>query len=223
MVQRTLQYHAAALGYQLTHYGHVGQPGSSRLTVCLPALPTRAHFDPEEMHLTIATTDRGVEPWTIHHRSVRQPTDLQVCAGSVRLADRADKTVRFFTFGGDLHVEAGDVCTRCTLRSAVPIIPQQATDYAHRLLAAEVEALIAGRRAVWSRRRASMDSRLACADPVELYAAALDVIRARIASFPPAARDESVLELLRLIDTSRRDLNYQAGAAARVASLDDVL
>ncbi len=223
MVQRIPQYHTAALGYQLTHHGHVGQPGSSRLTVCLPAVPTHAHFDPEEMHLTIATTDRGVEPWTVHHRSVSQPTDLRVCAGSVRLVDRFGKTVRFFTFGGELHVEAGDVCTRCTLRSAVPIIPQQATDYAHRLLAAEAEALIAGRRAVWSRRHASMDSRLACAGAVELYAAALDVIRERIASYPPEARDDSVLELLRLIDASQRDLNYQTGTAEGGASLDDLL
>lgn len=214
--------HQPALGYQLTHSQQAGWPGS-RLAVCLPAEPTLDHYDPEEMVVALAQSHHEVETWAVRHGSLQRPADLRVCAGGVRLADRIGKTVQFFTFGGELRVEPGHLCTRCTLCSPAPIIPLVGADPAYLLLAVEAEALLAMRRAAWGRQQASLDARLACADPVELYAATLEAIRTRLRSYPVGARGDAVLALLALIDTHLRALAEQHSGLSCFDRLEDIL
>lgn len=160
-------------GYYLLPRSHRHSPGHTGLLVAIRETPTRAHFDPESLHLQILR-EHGVPEWTTFHLEWRFPESCQVCAGRVYLRDRTKKTVEFFTFGGSLESVAAPGETVYSLRSPAPIIelvdgmesPEDAFVY-------ETEVRISKLHAKWGVDDVGFGQRLGQLEPNKLYAGSI--------------------------------------------------
>lgn len=165
------------------------EPGCPRLEIILHGKPTGKHFDPERVLLTVAETtipENAIEHLSIHH-NWHGKQNYRVCAGSVRMTDRYGKSVDAYIFGGDLQIEAGQEKTIVSLSSPAPILElsQGYTSTLADMLAAEVEVLLARRRAFWTRHNpAEYERRLAVVEPLALYHTCIDTLKERFRSFP---------------------------------------
>jgi hypothetical protein len=168
-------------GYYFFPKRYPHAPGYPRLDVNLIDAPTRQHFDPEHLDIPVAKNMSAgqtprvqvlkiVHPWTLKG-------EYKVCAGPVVLTDRVGKEVEVFSFGGDLHIQLEENHTSCSHESPAPILEIKGGEDISRILAEEMEVILAERRAAWIPNEEDFDRRLAKADPLELYIACLDFLR----------------------------------------------
>jgi hypothetical protein len=166
-------------GYVLLDPSHADSLGHGGLVVALRHKPTGKHFDPETLYLRLRDrtgTFRGMTlSWTA------PPLESgHVCPGRVILADRADKRVEFFTFGGSLErVERPDEVVY-TLRSPTPVLEllgqgERISDQ----LAFETESLLSGAAAHWGHDERGFGQCLAAVDPLQFYVAVLQSLLLR--------------------------------------------
>ncbi len=201
--------------------------GYSRLDITIRDQPTHQHYDPESVRIPVLT-DRGeiqeykiAHPWALGN-------SLDASAGRVELRDRKGEAIHAFTFGGQLEIQSGHDATMCSLKSPAPIlhlILDEPTRLGHNpqtLLALEVEALLARRRASWVSHLTTYQERLAALDPLALYIASLRSMSMRFEDFPSAWKSANV-ELLNLIHSELSRLGKRSVDSQSCQSLDDLV
>jgi hypothetical protein len=210
------------LGYVFLPETDSDWPDYHRLQVTLRAVPTDAHFDPENVSLLARSASGGSEEVTVHHPWPREERFV-ACPGRVVLRDRRGKTIQAFTFGGEMLVQPEASLTLCTLQSPVPILALVRGDSASAELASEVEVVLATRRAAWDmRERAGVfDERLARVDPRDIYLASLQAVNKRLARLP---HGESALgkQLAKFVAAELQG-DEVTGWAGKAPELEDLL
>jgi len=186
--------------------------GHPQLDVVIRSTPTGEHFDPESFTCLIATTSGSnklsvVHPWT-------QDTTYRICAGEIAIEDARSAQVRAFTFGGTLQIDSAARHTVCRLASPAPLLEhaRQALSL-EELLIEEVLILFAQRRVV--QNDDVFESRLAAADPLQLYHACLGALQAKLEHFPPS--DDAHRRFKQFLQSARSTF------AAEMVDLADLL
>jgi hypothetical protein len=166
----------ARWGYLLLSPSHPASPGSPGLIVTIRSRPTAAHYDPETLCVRLVTPD-GLERSVDLTQTTPVATPERVVIGKLSLRDRVDKRVDFFSFGATLEQTVAAHETVYALTSPAPILElSDRTDEIPDLLAAEVEALIAGCQALWGRNWEGYVRRRNQLDPLQLYISCLKSI-----------------------------------------------
>jgi hypothetical protein len=143
--------------------------------------------------------DGRIEQQTITHPWPWE-NDHWVCPGRVMLVDRKSERVDAYTFGGSLTIHSQDRRTVCSLESTAPIVNLHAGNDIARLLAAEVEVLLAMKRAKLLSDLSAYELWLANLDPLEFYAACLNELQKKFDRFPD--EDLTLLQdFLNFLDT----------------------
>jgi hypothetical protein len=204
-------------GYDFAPHSPPHYPAHRRLTVVLRPAPTQAHYDPERMDLLIVNPAGDLEPLEVYYPWPR-PESFRAAAGRVILHDRVGKKVEAFTFGGEVQVEGGPERVVARLESPAPVLALITPDSLANQLTAEVEVLLAQRRARWDQRGQpdELDTRLARVAPRELYRACLKALRDS-PSFNPRPRTRRERERVFFI------LHELAGLPAEGPGLDELL
>ncbi len=172
-------------GFELLDRPHPRSPGYSELAVAIRRIPTEQHYDPEAIHLSISE-GQGYPSHTTLYMESDLGARTRLSPGQVEIADRVNKRLGFFTFGGNIDVaEAPDV-TIYTLRSPAPILGLSNgfhDDMADQL-ASGTEALWARVTVPWGLNDNAFMRRLASIHPLELYAATLESLTASYQESP---------------------------------------
>lgn len=218
MMNTELDYDSDQLGYSFYPPEAPYDFGHAQLKVVIRPEPTGEHYDPESLTCHVAGRS-GLEPLHVHHPWTLEQT-YRVCAGHVTLDDRKGKQVVAFTFGGQLHIDAGPQRTICRLTSPVPILHHSASEAPlERRLSEEVEILLAERRAAW-RDEERFERRLAAADPEQLYWACLTALCEKF-DCAPAWHEAVVDQLRRVLHTALSTRSSQL--AQKVPPLAEVV
>ncbi len=206
-------------GYQVSRIAV--SPPRYRLAVALRPAPTCQHYDPEELHVPVASDKSTVDTLSVHHPFAR-PGEYRVVPGRIRLRDRKDKAVSFFSFGGELNIQTSATRTYCTLVSPAPIIGLHASGSFTETLAFEVETLLARQRAAACRHRGAFEERLVRVDPLMLYIACLMELDRR-AECLPCETDESLHSFYSHVHAALRELQDMPEYPTFVPELGDLL
>jgi hypothetical protein len=102
----------------------------------------------------------------------------------VTLVDRKNARVTAYTFGGNFEIHSQDHKTVCTLELSAPILELNTGNEISRLLAAEVEILLAEQRAKLLPDLSIYESWLSNLDPLEFYATCLAKLQEKFDEFP---------------------------------------
>ena len=163
-------------GFELVGRPHPRSPGFGGLFVAMRRIHTGRHYDPELIQLQLSDGQGYPAAATLHMDS-----DLgertQVCPGQIEIADRVNKRIGFFTFGGEIDAARVEGLTIFTIRSPAPIVslPDRFSDeMTDQQLASGTEALWARLRVRWGVNDAAFMRRMASIHPLELYAATLE-------------------------------------------------
>jgi len=210
---------APHLGYVLYPARRHSEPGYSRLDVWLSDTVSGLHFDPVQMRLPVADESGGLSWVTVGHPHYGA-NRLRICAGPVDVIGFGDKRLEVFTFGGELVIEAGDESTLAALKSEAPILVRVGSHAAAILLMEEAELILALRRGVWDEQPGEFERRLLAVEPLELYHAFLETIRARMKGLP-RIQNESDQHLLYQLRLEVEHIEVQANFISR--SLEEVL
>jgi hypothetical protein len=174
--------HEPDLGYVFYPATAENNFGGTRFDVILSEHPTRQHYDPESIQVTVARQN-DTDPIHIHFTT--PPGHFRVCPGRILLTDRTGKHVTAFCFGGDLHIIHQPPETICVIQSPVSILDLSLYPSTDMLFANEVEILMAQRRAAWNPQQPYLfEQHMAQVDPAMLFAACLDALAAKFASMP---------------------------------------
>lgn len=172
-IPRTLIHQVENWGYFLLPPSHPASPGYTGLLVAMRQKPTGKHFDPETLHLHIVGAD-GKPEIMAYDRDPAFSTAQRVTVCEIKLTDRLNKAVEFFTFGGFLEVLTLAEETIYSLRSPAPIIfltPR--VDTPSDQLVSEVQVQLNALRAQWGTHESAFEQRLAATPPQALYEATL--------------------------------------------------
>jgi hypothetical protein len=165
------------LGYYFYPRRYLDAPGHPQLDIVLRPSPTGRHFDPEWVSLEVISGQDEIEHLSVHHPWRWLGYHFHLRPGQVTWGDRKGKTVSAFTFGGKLHIHSEKGCTICSLTSRAPILHANRRFSIPRMLAVEVEVLLAERRTVWLHDLAAFKSRLNSTEPLALYHACLKALK----------------------------------------------
>jgi hypothetical protein len=211
------------LGYDLHGRPYDHAPGCSQLDIMLRDMPTRLHYDPERLHLTVIAPPDEIRPLTIGHQWYHTPLTLWVAAGRVRVEDRVEKRVEFLTLGGKLAVLPQPGFTLCSLHSPAPIIALRMERCMTELLADEIEEILARRRAWWDLHDGEFERRLAAAKPAALYMACLIALQEKFRDARLGSFDDETSHLIRFVDDEIGTLCGSAGHRSAAPALEDII
>jgi hypothetical protein len=192
-------------GYYFHSREHPDSPGHPRLDVLLRFIPTRKHFDPEKLSISVASEHLGIELLRVHHPWPGHEK-YQACAGHVILQDRKGKKVEAYTFGGDLCIEPEETLTACFLTSPAPILEINGISSIPILLAEETEIIFAERRADWEPDHSTFKDRLTAADPFILYCVCLEALKEKFERYPSRG-DEFIQRFVQIINNEIKTLH----------------
>ena len=206
-------------GYQVSRVA--ASPPRYQLAVALRPAPTRQHYDPEELHAPVASDKATVDTLSVHH-PFACPGEYRVVLGRIRLRDRKDKAVSFFSFGGELNIQTSATRTYCALVSPAPIIELHASGSFMETLAFRVEALLARRRAAAGHCRGAFEERLVRLDPLMLYIACLVELERRAENLP-CNIDQSLHTFYSRVRAALRELQDMPEYPTAVPELGELL
>jgi hypothetical protein len=171
------------LGYTFYPRRYAHSPGYPKLEVHLYGTPTLQHFDPHRLSISVVRSGPLKASSPIEQLIVDHPwtsrDQFRVCAGALKVIDRAGKTVIVFTYGGTLDIHCSEAYTTCTLSSSAPILETGNEEAVPTILAEESEIILAERHAACGKDQV-FEKRLAEVDPFDLYTACLDLLRANL-------------------------------------------
>ncbi len=173
--------HEPDLGYVFYPLEISDHPGYQRMDVIIQQEPTNRHYDPEQAQYHVVAPTGNIEHITISHPWTLG-TRYQVCAGRIFLTDRKGKRVEAFSFGGDLQILSAANHTVCGLQSTAPIFHLVTIADLPMWITAEVEILLAERKAHWDPTHPhDFEEKLVKANPFLLYASCLKAIQDKAA------------------------------------------
>jgi hypothetical protein len=215
-----------ALGFTLHPHLYTNAPGSHRVDICITETPTQLHFDPERLHCRIRSNSDDVEMLQVRYRKsgMGLAETYSLIAGPISLFDRMGEEVIFITLGGKLTIQIQENNTFCKIESPVPILQKDHVHRISRMLAEEIEILLAERRAAWLPNVDQFNKKLAAVDPFVLYAASLEAIRASYLRLPVATNTRAQ-EMLGFVRREMRVLRERGQWASwwSAPSLSDIL
>jgi hypothetical protein len=175
-----------ALGFTIHPHLYSNAPGSHRVDICITDIPTQLHFDPERLHCRVKSNSDDVETLQVRYRKTGMSLGetYTLIAGPISLFDRMGEEVIFFTLGGKLTIQIQEATTFCKIESPVPILQKDRVHRIPRMLAEEIEILLAERRAAWLPNVDHFNKKLATVDPFVLYATCLESIRCSYLRLP---------------------------------------
>ena len=137
-----------------------------------------------------------MHPWA-------QEPDYRGCTGEIIVENARHEQVKAFTFGGALRVDSYSRRTLCQLVSPAPLLEhvRQSSGLQEQVIE-EVQILFAERRA--AQDDDVFDSRLAAADPLQLYRACLIALNEKFAHFP--ATDDAHRHFKQFLHTATQSL-----------------
>lgn len=169
-------------GFEIIDSPYYPAIGIASLRVHLGAQPQERGFDSARLRLPIIEHQEIQEVEVMHpwvNLAGRSP--LCLAAGRFTLYDHADHALYGFSLGGQVEVKDQEDLTSCCLSSSAPLLLlQDDPESPDRVLADELEALFARRRAAWGLDEAMFVSRMQAADPMKLLAACLGTLDARL-------------------------------------------
>ncbi len=200
---------------------HTGEIGAPRLDIYLRSAPSGLHFDPEIVSFPIVNEHGDPQKLDVYH-PWEYDLEYRLTAGRLVMADRRDKHFDAFIFGGDLRISSGVTETLCVVTSPAPILnlapPLNAADF----LATESEILLAERRAYWETQPEEFDRRLATAEPLELFHAILEALRAKFKQFPPT-ENEILRQFVHYLNEESRTIHDFHNLSILARPLEEIL
>jgi hypothetical protein len=170
-------------GYSFLDASHPDRLGYGGLVIAVREKPTSQHFDPENVHLHVRDAAGGMRATMLSWQSPRPVSD-RVCPCRVILADRFDRRVEFWTFGGSLELTQQPDKMIYILRSPSPVLEILGQDDSiPDQLAFETEALLSQAAARWGRDDRGFEQCLAQTEPLHLYMAVLHSLLLRHKQF----------------------------------------
>ena len=212
----------AEYGYRFYPKERPTSPGHPRLDFVLRSKPTGRHFDPTHVRLPVVSRHGGIEMLTLYH-PWRASRHQRLCAGRISSWDRVQKTVQAFSFGGKVEVTMEQDYTLCVLTSPAPILHLIHSNSPATLLAAEVEELLARRRAAWAERVKEFEERLAGIEPLQLYFMCLSELSERFEHLLWDPEDTLTLQLVQLIRAEIRAFQDAGEWPSTVPGLSEAL
>lgn len=209
------------LGYTFYPPRYSRAPGHPRLDVVIREMPTELHFDPERVELPVVARDGSLEILTVVHPWTGVKTQ-RASAGRILIMDRLGKAARAFSFGGDIDIHSIDQQTICVIQSVAPILSLTIERSIEVILADEVEILLAQRRAAWANQEDQYEQKLAAVDPVTLYHACLNSLRARFKSLP-ASGDGATQKFIHFILVESRAMEEVQHLPAQADTLEELI
>jgi hypothetical protein len=196
------------LGYEFEPFATPGNEGYDALVINVIRVPTERHFDPDRVDVPIYTADNSVRHLIIAH-PWHGKLSHRVALGHVVIRDRKNKVVEAFTCGGDLQIDVYPERTRCRITSPAPIFELvsqmgESPENYDAILAAELETLLARRRARWGLNDFGYQQRLAETDPLLLYAAGLYAVEEHLLAMPSRSRGLRYQRLLATVHRAQR-------------------
>ena len=176
-------------GYRPFERKDGGAFGYSSLLVAIRKEPTEQHFDPRRVGFRLVDSDGNVRQRIASWRTPVTETG-PVCAGPIRLIDRIDKEVRFFTFGGSVRSVAEPSSYIYAFHSPGPILefthpPETVSDQ----LGHEAESILGELEELWDEHEGEpFSKRLAQIDPLALYTTIVNTILRRYEAQPSLRR-----------------------------------
>ncbi len=160
-------------GYHLLPQVHPNSPGYTGLQVAIRATPTRQHFDPETIQLSLLNRAGKIEETKLDLETTLSEQHI-VCAGSIILCDRKDKQESFYCFNGTIESTLARGETVYTLRSSAPVLwlSIKGGSIADQLVA-EFGRVIGEIRASAREKDEDFFAHLATFEPLALYTAGL--------------------------------------------------
>jgi hypothetical protein len=156
------------LGYTFKPLPISGHPGSRELEVIITEEPTLRHFDPDSVRATIITEDGFLATLITRHPWIGPP-HYQYSAGLIRIGDRKNEVVDAYSMGGQLTITASGLKTSLNFISTAPIFPKLVPEQESFIIATQLEALLAERRAIWAFDPSKFEKRLSRLNPEDLY------------------------------------------------------
>jgi hypothetical protein len=200
---------------------HPGEIGAPRLDICLRSTPSGEHFDPEIVSFPIVNEHGDPQKLDVYH-----PWDYgleyRLTAGRLVMSDRRGKHFDAFLYGGQLSLTIHAAETVCVVTSPAPILnlapPLNAGDF----LATESEIVLAERRAYWEKQPEEFDRRLAAAEPLELFHAILEALRAKFKQFPPTD-NEILIQFVHYLNEESRTIHDFHNLSILARPLEEIL
>lgn len=210
------------LGYIFYPAEAPDHPGHPRLDVLIPAEPTFRHFDPKKAQFQVVLPPENVGRINVYHPWT-QTTTYHVCPSRVILTDHIGKQIEAFSFGGELQISSVTEKTVCVLTSPAPIIPLFSAHDLPGWLTAEVEVLLARRRANWNPDHPhDFEVHLATVDPFALYVSCLYALSEAFDDLP--AEEDDLTSLGRkFVEQEIERLKNDGKWPVLVPALDDLL
>lgn len=197
--------------------------GHSRLDVWLHAGAGNRWFDPKAVRFPVAGVDGAIGHVTVTH-PWPGPTELRVCAGRIFLVDRRGLRVEAFSAGGDLRIGSDLDETWCAYTAPAPIIELAGAQSDATLLASELEALLAIRRAQWGADDAGFQRRLAGVEPRSLFIAELARLERSLEHAPGATQhDDTVVQTLQAVHDAIQGAKAAGYWPVHPPELDEIL
>jgi hypothetical protein len=172
-------------GYRVFPRPGGGNLGYGELAVAIRERPTHQHFDPLRLRFRLLDPEGDVR-WRTASWRVPVMDSGRICPGPVTLADRYEKEVEFFTFGGAVDVISNPTALVCLFTSAAPILELTAKANAvSDQLASEAEEIIGRVGEQWQEEYdEGFAERLIEVEPFSLYIAVLNTILLRYRATP---------------------------------------
>ena len=213
------------LGYWFESFDKSDALGYRALDVNVYHTPPGHHFDPERVTFPTVNVGGALTTATITH-PWRGRGSLPLAVGDIILRDRRQKRVEAFTFGGDVTLHVFADRTYCRFTSPVPFF--QRSSHAHgedggSVIAAEVEALLARRRAAGHGDDAGFSRRLAAVEPTVLYVATLKALEAHFVAMPASQHGRHYRRIIRDLHRGLAFIRDQGVNVDRVPALEMLL
>lgn len=212
-------------GYEIVDFPYHPAVGISSLKVYLSDKPQERGFDSARLRVPVIGNQEIQEleimhPWLDLVGSNR----FRLAAGRFIVYDHANHTLYGFSLGGQVDVMKQDNLTCCSVSSSAPLlILQDDPEAPDRVLADELEALLARRRAAWGLEEAMFVSRMQAAEPLQLLAASLTAIEARLQRIINADPGSQYQALEQYIHHLRTALQHAGSWPAFVPRIEDLI
>lgn len=206
------------IGY-LFHYPRLDKTAENfQLDIYISSVPTEKHFDVEHVRLDVKDPKNALEHMTITHPWHYTKT-VEVCAGKVIMSDRNGEKVEGFTFGGKLTVTVKESETDCVLVSPAPILEISSPNPMHKLLAEELEVLLAKRKAGFTKKY-EYAHKLCDSDPFDLYLACMKELVEKFEDMHP--QNETYQHFLFFLHSHMHRMEAVGLLRGQFITLDDI-
>ncbi len=163
----------------------------------------------------------------IHHPWRSQK--IRVAIGVFTLRAHDGDVMNGFSFGGNLEIDEHTAYSDLHLKSSAPVFNLSSSNLHDdpetptALLASELSACIARRKAAWGTNDQEFERRLLALDPFQAFLISLETLRNRIENFSQSDRNQRYQMVARAVHRAINTLKDAGQWPQHIPSLEDVL